>query len=63
MTSREIWFSIAVAGFLVFTEGFITFVARKLLESVSEDVLKMIAGFVIFLVFWFILRNRSHART
>jgi hypothetical protein len=42
------WFLIGIGGFLVFIEGAIAFIARRLIRRISEDTLKVIAGIVIY---------------
>jgi len=57
MTATEqLWFLVGIGGFLLFMEGAITFIAAgiaqmlKLKKPVSERLLKVIAGFVIFII-------------
>jgi hypothetical protein len=50
-TTEQVWFLIAIGGFLVFFEGAISSVARTVLKGrISPDTLKVIAGLVIFVV-------------
>jgi len=46
--TEQLWFVVGIAGFLLIMEGAITFLARSLARRVPEDILKVIAGLVIF---------------
>ena len=51
MTATEqLWFLVAIGGFLLFMEGAISFVARRLIKRISEDNLKVVVGIVIFIL-------------
>ena len=50
-TTELLWFTVAIGGFLVFMEGAITYVARKVFKGrIPEDILKVVAGFLILVI-------------
>jgi len=46
--TEQLWFVVGIAGFLLVVEGAITFIARRLIRRIPEDILKMIAGLAIY---------------
>ncbi len=46
--TEQLWFVVGIAGFLLIMEGAISFIARRIIRGIKEDILKVIAGLVIF---------------
>lgn len=55
--SEELWFLIGIGGFLLILEGVISFVARKLIKRIHQDVLKVVVGSLIFVIALVYLHN------
>ncbi|MBL7125497.1 MAG: hypothetical protein ISS51_05340 [Dehalococcoidales bacterium] len=51
MTTNELlWFSVAIAGFVIFMEGAITGILSKLKIKLSEQLSRAIAGILLFII-------------
>ena len=45
---EQIWFAVGIAGFLLVMQGAIAFIARRIFRNISEDILKVTIGVVLF---------------
>lgn len=58
MTANEqLWFTIGIGGFLLVLEGAVAFTGRTIFKNVSPDVLKVIAGILIYILAIVVLFN------
>jgi hypothetical protein len=53
-TTEQMWFLIAIGGFLVFFEGAIAYIAKGIFRwfkwNASENIIKVIVGLIIYVV-------------
>lgn len=48
--TEELWFLVSIGGFLLIMEGAIMFMGKSLLKRVPEPILKVVAGFILFII-------------